>query len=77
MGFLPSKCLWSNVAREENFQDFIYFHFMCMSRLPARMSAHHACAVQRGQKMLAFPGTAVVDGCELLCGCENLNLGSL
>lgn len=27
--------------------------------------------------MLDSPGTADVDGCELLCGCWNLNLGSL
>ena len=53
--------------------------FMCMSvHLCVSMCAMLCLVPPEGQKRGSFPPvTGVIDGCELLCGCWELNLGPL
>ena len=52
--------------------------FMCMAVLPACMYMCHMCAVPMSPKEGSrFPGNGATDGCELLCGCQELHLGPL
>lgn len=55
---------------------FIYL-FIFMSVLPVYMGGHYVCTLVllRPEEGLGFSG--VMDGCELLYGCWELNLDSL
>jgi hypothetical protein len=47
------------------------FYCMCMSILLACMYAHHmhARCLRRSERGTSFPGTGIIDGCELPGGC--------
>lgn len=49
---------------------------MCLGVLPASMSAHHlhAWSLQRPEEWVTSSRIGVTDGCELLYGCQELNL---
>ena len=48
----------------------MYVYFMCMSVIPACMQC-----TQRLEEGIISPRTGVIGGCELPCGCWELNLG--
>jgi|UPI0000F51322 hypothetical protein len=53
--------------------------YICMNVLPASVSVEHAhdwCPWNPEKNIGSF-GTGVVDGCDLLCGFWDLNLGPL
>lgn len=50
---------------------------MCMSVLPAYMSASHACNALRAEEGVASPETDIIDGCEQPYGCWDFHLGPL
>lgn len=51
---------------------------MCISLLPTCMYGHHICSwyLQRSEGIRS-PRTAVADGSELPCGCQELKQGPL
>jgi hypothetical protein len=53
--------------------------FLFMGVLPACMSVYHvhAWCPQWLEEGIGSPGTRITDDFELLCGCWELNLGSL
>ena len=52
---------------------------MYMSVLSGCMYVHHMCAwcLRRPEEGVGSPGTGAMDGCELPCGCWELNRGPL
>ena len=52
---------------------------LCMSVLLARMFVHHVLVwcTPRPEEDIRLPATGVTDGCELPCGCLQLDLGPL
>lgn len=53
---------------------YVCVHVMCV--LGVKQNINTWC-FQRPEKGIKFPITGVLDSCELLCRCEDLNLGSL
>lgn len=51
-------------------------YFMYVNILPPCICIPHVCLVPKEvRKSVEFPGTGVMDKCEPLCGCWELNLG--
>ena len=50
-----------------------------MGALPPSISVRHGCAMttQARKGYIRSSGARVMDGCELVCGCWDLNLGLL
>ena len=62
----------------EHFKEM--FTFMCMGLLPAYMMLmqHNVYTAHMSQKqVIDLPGTGVTNGCELKCGCWELDPGLL
>jgi hypothetical protein len=57
---------------------FPSFYFIYMAVLPVCVSAPCTCLVSmEASRVVGSTGTGVTDGCELPCGCWELNLGPL
>ena len=50
---------------------------MCMGTLYVCLCTMGMQYPQKPEEGIRFPGTGITEGCELLCGCWGLNLGSL
>lgn len=85
-----SHCIYNPKQKDECWSSVVFLLFkmknetslfsLCVwAFLPECKPVHHMCAwySQRSEANVRSPGTVLADGCELLCGHSELNLGLL